>query len=70
MIRHVVAFRLSARDDAERREQVAEIKLRLEALSDVVPGVINIEVHGDLGLVETHWPVVLVADYASSDALE
>jgi hypothetical protein len=70
MIRHVVAFRLSAEDDVERREQVAEIKLRLEALCDVVPGVINIEVHSDLGLIATHWHAVLVADYESNDVLE
>jgi hypothetical protein len=70
MIRHVVALRLSAEEDAERLEQAVEVASRLEALADVVPGVISIRVHRDLGLVATHWPLVLVGDFEDIEALE
>ena len=70
MIRHVVALELAAADSDTRRRQADEIKSRLEALADVNPGIIDITVHFDLGLVASHWPLVLVADYVDSDALE
>jgi hypothetical protein len=70
MIRHVVALQLPAADSGVRRHQAEEIKTRLEALADVVPGIIDIAVHFDLGHVASHWPLVLVADYVDNDALE
>ena len=70
MIRHVVALQLAATDSEVRRRHAEEIKARLEALADVDPGITDIAVHFDLGLVESHWPLVLVADYVDNDALE
>lgn len=70
MIRHVVALQLAATDVDVRSLHAEEIKTRLEALADVVPGIIHIAVHFDLGLIATHWPLVLVADYVDNDALE
>jgi hypothetical protein len=70
MIRHVVAIQLASTDADVRRRHAEEIKSRLEALEDVVAGISDITVHFDLGLVDTHWPLVLVADYADHDVLE
>ena len=70
MIRHVVALQLAATDGDVRRRHADEIKSRLEALADVDPGIIDIAVHFDLGLVKSHWPLVLVADYVDNDSLE
>lgn len=70
MIRHIVALQLSAGDDATRHHHASEMKRRLEELIDVVPGIASLEVHFDLGLVEIHWPVVLVSDFAPIEALE
>ena len=69
MIRHIVAFRLSAPSEVERDRDAAEFAARLEALYDVVPGVLGIKVHRDVGLVSSHWPLVLVADFTNLDAL-
>ncbi|HSN02406.1 MAG TPA: Dabb family protein [Acidimicrobiales bacterium] len=70
MIRHVVALELAATDSEVRRRHAEAIKSRLEALADVDQGIIDISVHFDLGLVESHWPLVLVADYVDYDSLE
>ena len=70
MIRHVVAFQLASGDALVRARQAAEIKERLEALVDVVPGVVAIGVHLDLGLVEGHWPLIMVSDFEDLDALD
>ncbi len=69
MIRHVVALQLAAIDVTDRRHQAEEIKSRLEALADVDDGLLDITVYFDLGLVESHWPVLLVVDFTDNDAL-
>ncbi|HET9090114.1 MAG TPA: Dabb family protein [Acidimicrobiales bacterium] len=69
MIRHVVALQLAAIDVTDRRRQAEEIKSRLEALADVDDGLLDITVHFDLGLVDSHWPVLLVVDFTDNDAL-
>jgi hypothetical protein len=70
MIRHIVALRLSGASETDRDEQFVQAKARLEALADVVPGVVSIRLGHDLGLIASHWPVVLVADFADNAALE
>jgi hypothetical protein len=70
VIRHVVAFELAAQDESARRRDALDFAARLEGLRGVVAGVLAIDVHHDLGLVDSHWPLVLVADFESLDALE
>ena len=70
MIRHIVAFQLTTDDPDTRKRHATEIRARLEALVDAVPGVDSIEVHEDLGTVASHWPVILVSDFETAEALE
>ena len=70
MIRHIVVFQLASTDPDTRLHHVSEIRSRLEALADVVPGVISIEVREDLGIVSSHWPLVLISDFESQAALD
>ena len=70
MIRHIVVFQLAATDPDVRLHHMNELRSRLEALSDVVPGVISIEVRQDLGVANSHWPLVLVSDFESQAALD
>ena len=70
MIHHVVTFQLAAEDESTRRRHADEIAARLESLIDTVPGIVSIEVHFDLGLVASHWPVVLVSQFESVESLE
>jgi quinol monooxygenase YgiN len=70
MIRHVVAFRLGAADPDQRKVDVAGMRDRLEPLVRSVPGVLDLRVHSDLGLVESHWHAVLVSDHPDNAALE
>jgi hypothetical protein len=70
VIRHVVAFELAAEEETARRRDALDFAARLEGLRDVVEGVLAINVHHDLGLVTSHWPLVLVADFESLEVLE
>jgi hypothetical protein len=71
MIRHVVAFKLSATTDAEQKKSnAAGMKSALEALGELVPDIINIKVHYDIYDIDTHFDVVLIADYPTRAALE
>ncbi len=69
MIHHVVAFQLAAQDNEIRQRHAVELRDRLEALADVIPGVVSLSVHQDLGEVDSHWPLVLVSAFESLDAL-
>jgi Stress responsive A/B Barrel Domain len=70
MIRHIVAFRLSAPDLQQREVDLAGMRERLEPLAHSVPDVLDLRVHSDLGLVDSHWHAVLVSDHPDNAALE
>jgi hypothetical protein len=70
MIRHVVAFTLTAAGEAERAADVSGMHDRLTALVGVVPGLLSMSLKPDLGLVENHWDVVLISDHDDNEALE
>ena len=70
MIRHIVAFRLGALDPRQREADVVGMRKRLEPLAGSVPGVLDLRVHNDLGLVDSHWHAVLVSDHPHNAALE
>jgi Stress responsive A/B Barrel Domain len=64
MIRHIVTFTFAADDLDQRRADALEAKRRLEALNDLVPDILRLEVGIDLGLIESHGHAVLVSDFA------
>lgn len=70
MIRHIVLFRLSSDDDAQRRDDAHGIAERLESLEMQIPGIQSIRVDRDLGLVDGHWDVALVSEHDDNAALE
>jgi hypothetical protein len=70
MIRHVVALQLVASEANTRTQHAHEIQRRLEALDDLNDGILAINVHFDLGEVATHWPVILIADYTTTESLD
>ena len=70
MIRHIVAFRLTSTDPAQRTLDARGIHDDLTALVGVVPTVLSIEVGQDLGFVHDHWDVVLVSVHDSNADLE
>lgn len=70
MIRHIVAFRLNGANAKEKAQQAAGVRERLLPLKDAIENVLDLELGDDLGLVGTHWDLVLVADYPDNAALE
>ncbi|QEV99144.1 Dabb family protein [Microbacterium caowuchunii] len=68
-LRHIVAWKLATDDAAERAEQAQRIADDLNALRDVVPAIIDINVGPDV-LGGGNWDVALVADFADADALD
>jgi hypothetical protein len=68
-IRHVVMWRLATTDDAERAEQAATIKAKLESLPPLVPQLQRLEV-GVNALPSGDFDVVLISDFAGEEALQ
>lgn len=69
-IRHVVAWRLAATDEAERAASAAEIASRLNALVGIVPSILSLSAGAETLYVGTNWDVALIADFADQAALE
>ena len=70
-IRHIVSWKLAATDDAERDAAFATMQSELEALAGFMPDDIErLQVGRNIAYPESNWDVVLIADYASLDALE
>ena len=70
MIRHVVTWKLSSEDAAERASQAAEVARRLNALDGVVPQLLSISAGANSVYPDANWDVTLVADFDSVEELE
>jgi hypothetical protein len=70
VIRHVVAFRLKAEEAAQRAADSKRIQEDLQSLRGRIDEIVDLHVGIDLGLVDGHWEVVLVSDFADNAALE
>ena len=70
MLRHIVAFQLSAVEAAQRAADARHIRRELESLRDQIDDIDEIHVGIDQSLVDGNWEVVLVSDFADNAALE
>lgn len=52
-----------------KEENAKIIKSKLEALKDVIPGLLNINVGIDLNNIESNFDVVLISDFENEKAL-
>jgi Stress responsive A/B Barrel Domain. len=69
VIRHLVFWKFSTQEPAERAALVAEMDRRFGALVGVIDGTERLEVRADLGETAGNWDVVLDADYRDAAAL-
>lgn len=67
-VRHVVSWRLSATDPAEKSDQAARIVTALESLVGVVGEIRSLTAGPDVAGGD-NWDVVLIADFDDLDAL-
>ncbi|MDO9395645.1 MAG: Dabb family protein [Herbiconiux sp.] len=63
MIRHVVAWKLSATDPAQKQADAATITTLLSGLVGVVPSISALSVGPNMAYADVNWDVVLVADF-------
>lgn len=70
MVRHVVAFRLRAKDATQRAAESQRIQEDLQSLRGRIDEILDLHVGIDLGLVDGHWEVVLVSDFSDNATLE
>lgn len=70
MIRHIVSWTLQAESAEERADAVEGMRVRLEPLIGVIPGLLSLVVRADLGRVAANWDVVLVSEHDDAAALE
>jgi hypothetical protein len=69
MIRHVVVWKLSAAEPAQRRTDAAGIREKLAPLVGVVPGLRSLSVGADTGSTDGNWDVVLVSEHDDEAAV-
>lgn len=73
MVRHVVMWKVdeSALADAESVARVAgDLSARLQALTDVIPGIVSMSAAPNGVAAAGNWDFALVADFADEEALE
>ena len=68
-LRHVVTWKLSGADRAERDAQAAEIIAALSPLRERVPSVRALAVHRNELFDGENWDVTLVADFDDAEGL-
>ena len=69
MIHHIVLWKLAADDAAQREQDAAGVRDRLEALAGVVPGLAAISVRADVGTTDGNWDLALVSEHDDEEAL-
>jgi len=70
MIRHLVLWRLSTDDPAEKAQIVAELARRFSALLPHIDGTQRLDIRADLGDTGGNWDVVLDSDFLDAAALD
>lgn len=68
MIKHIVSWQLKATDAAQRSQDAAEAKQRLESLNGQIDGLLHLEVGIDM-LDSSNADVCLYSELADVDAL-
>lgn len=67
MIRHVVLFKFKEENKAAN---VAHTKAMLDALPAKIPEILHSETHTDVGVKPDNFDLMLISDFADSEALE
>jgi len=70
MIRHIVAWKLTAEDAEGKAASIAAMAGALEPLAAVIGGIVSLTVRPNVAHFDANWDVVLVGDYESLDALD
>lgn len=70
MIRHIVSWKLITPDAEGKQAGFETIREALTALPALIPEIETLTVGRNIAYPESNWDVVLVADYASLDALD
>ncbi len=69
MIRHIVAWNLSATDPGQRTTDFEQVKAKIEGLVGVVPGLRSAVVLRDVGSTAGNHDVVLISEHDDEEAL-
>lgn len=69
MIRHIVAWKLTATDPGQRTSDFEKLKVNIEGLVGVIPGLRSAVVSRDLGNSSGNWDAVLVSEHDDEEAL-
>lgn len=70
MIRHIVMWKLKPHAEGNDKQTNASlIKQKIEALANLVPGMLKLEAGIDLGLDVAEFDVVLYSEFENEDAL-
>lgn len=63
MIRHIVAWKLTAEDEEGKAAAFSAMAESFGALPHLIPGIKHLQIGRDLDTVEGNWDAVLIVDY-------
>lgn len=69
MMRHLVLWKLTTDDPAEKAQIVEELTRRFAGILPVIDGAERLDIRADVATTQGNWDVVLDADYRDADAL-
>ena len=70
MIRHIVAWKLTAQSPDDKAAAIAAIAEALEPLVGVIPGLNSLTVRANTAYFDSNWDGALVSEHDSVEALE
>ena len=70
VMRHIVMWNVAGDRPQEKAEAIAAIRREFEALKDLIPGMLHLEIGIDTSRISYACDVVLVTDFESPAALE
>lgn len=70
MIRHIVAWKLTAESPEEKAAAIAKIAAALEPLVGEIPGLISLTVRANVAYFDSNFDGALVSEHDSVEALE
>ena len=69
-VRHIVSWKMNGETAEDRARQAGEVAEALRALTESVPGILELNVHLNEFNADANWDVVLVSDHEDQAALD
>jgi hypothetical protein len=70
MIKHIVMWKVAGETREEKLESIQKLKLAFDGITNVIPGLIRVEIGVDISRIDYACDVVLYSEFESQAALD